>query len=175
MRRASNGPQVSRWSLPYCIPGCHGGVRSTSLPKGLGSKGSGSGSRGGSCVARAEGLEVKLDTNGQNDGDRSHKVVAPRTPDRFCTALISTTPLSTTPHNPSCRVSSLVLFSLLCDLSIHPIKPFSSRRDRRRTRPAVIAQPDCDIRSSSRSSKPTPATPPLFFFPATPHRDKEIN
>lgn len=49
-----------------------------------------------------------------------------------------TTPLpANTPHKPSCcRVSSLVLSSLPCDLSIQPI---SSRRDqRRRTRPAVI-------------------------------------
>lgn len=83
-------------------------------------------------------------------------VVAPRTPDRFCTALMLISTQLTTPlpnyytTQPKPRVPSLVLSSLLCDLSIQPI---SSRRvQRRRTRPAVIvtiAQPDCDIRSSS--------------------------
>ena len=82
-------------------------------------------------------------------------VVAPRTPDRFCTAPISTYPSLHHTAPPNCRVPSLVLPCLPCVLFIQPT--FSRRDLRRRTRPAANivvtgAQSDCDIRSLKQQS-----------------------
>jgi hypothetical protein len=133
-------------------------VRSRSLPKGLGfySMGSGAGSHGGSYVARADGLEVRLEitmTDGLTLRPFTHaRATTPATD--FAPRSYPHTPLSTTPHQ-SCHLFLLVVCSPPRDISIQPI--YSRLDQRRRHRPAgiiivTIAQSDCDIRSSRQQS-----------------------